>query len=130
MRMVLEDESRIRLEMAGEGFEITAEDISISPYHLLAGSLASCIALVMAPWAERSAIDMEPLTISIDWERAEDGDHRVSCLHRRNPVTDSDRFRSVIPREPDHRFRSKPVTLAGSSEWVTGMNRNRASKRV
>ncbi len=77
MRMVLEDESRIRLEMAGEGFEITAEDISISPYHLLAGSLASCIGLVMAPWAERSGIELEPLTISIDWERAEDGDHRV-----------------------------------------------------
>lgn len=77
MKMVLEDESRIRLEMAGEGFEITGEDISISPYHLLAGSLASCIGLVMAPWAERAGIELEPLTISIDWERAEDGDHRV-----------------------------------------------------
>ena len=47
---------------------------------MLAGSLASCIALVMAPWAERSGIDMEPLTISIDWERAEDGDHRVKRM--------------------------------------------------
>ncbi len=52
------------------------------------------------------------------------------CLHRRNPVTESNRFRSVIPRETDHRFRFIPVTLTGSSEWVTGMNRNRASKGV
>ena len=43
MRMILEDELRIRLDMTGEGFEIASEDVSISPYHLLAGSLASCI---------------------------------------------------------------------------------------
>ena len=77
MRMTLEGQSQIRLEMVGEGFEITSEDISISPYHLLAGSLASCIALVVAPWAERSGLDLEPLTISIGWERASDGHNRV-----------------------------------------------------
>ena len=57
-------------------------------------------------------------------------DRLHACLHRRNPVTESNRFRSVIPRETDHRFRFNPVTLTGSSEWVTGMNRNRASKGV
>ncbi len=41
MRMILESELRIRLEVAGEGFAIASEDIAISPYHLLAGSLAS-----------------------------------------------------------------------------------------
>lgn len=44
MRVVLEGESRIRLEVTGEGFEITAEGVAISPYHLLAASLASCTA--------------------------------------------------------------------------------------
>ncbi len=77
MRMILERESEIRLEMVGDGFEITSADISISPYHLLAGSLASCIALVMVPWAERSGLDLEPLTISIGWERGSDGHDRV-----------------------------------------------------
>ena len=33
--------------MAGDGFEITSEDIAISPYHLLAGSLASCIVFMI-----------------------------------------------------------------------------------
>lgn len=78
--MILEGESQIRLEMPGEGFEITSEDISISHYHLLAGSLASCIALVMAPWAERSGLDLEPLTISIGWERASDGHNQVTHM--------------------------------------------------
>ena len=77
MRMILEGESQIRLEMPGEGFEITSEHISISPYHLLAGSLASCIALVVAPWAERSGVDQELLTISIGWQRASDGHNQV-----------------------------------------------------
>ena len=31
----------------------------------------------MAPWAERSGLDLEPLTISIGWERASDGHNRV-----------------------------------------------------
>ncbi len=80
MRMILEGELRIRLEMAGEGFEITSKDVSISPYHLLAGSLASCIALLVVPWAERSGIALEPATISISWEHAEDGDNRVKHM--------------------------------------------------
>lgn len=35
------------------------------------------------------------------------------CLHRWNPVTDFDRFRSLIPKQTDHRFRGNPVTWAG-----------------
>ncbi len=58
MNMILESELGIRLEMSGQGFEITSEDIAISPYHLLAGSLASCIVLLIQPWAERSGIDL------------------------------------------------------------------------
>ncbi len=42
MRVIPEGEARIRLEATGEGFEITAEGVAISPYHLLAASLASC----------------------------------------------------------------------------------------
>ncbi len=80
MRMTLEGELRIRLEMAGEGFEITSEEVSISPYHLLAGSLASCIALLVVPWAQRSGVALEPATISISWEHAEDVDNRVKWM--------------------------------------------------
>jgi uncharacterized OsmC-like protein len=55
MRVVLEGEQRIRLEMAGEGFEIASEDVPISPYHLLGASLASCTGLMFVSWAPRWA---------------------------------------------------------------------------
>ncbi len=80
MRMILEGELKIRLEMAGEGFEITSEDIAISPYHLLAGSLASCVVLLIQPWAERSGIDAGPVVISVSWEHVGAGDNRVNQM--------------------------------------------------
>lgn len=80
MRMILEGELRIRLELTGEGFEIASEKVPISPYHLLAGSLASCIALLVVPWAERSGIALERATISIGWTHAEDGANRVKHM--------------------------------------------------
>ncbi len=80
MRMILENESRIRLEVSGEGFEIASEDIAISPYHLLAGSLASCIVLLIEPWAERSGIDPGTVVISVGWEHAGDRDNRVKRM--------------------------------------------------
>ena len=80
MRLILEGESGIRFELAGEGFEITSDDVSISPYHLLAGSLASCIALVVTPWAERAGLDPGPVTISIRWEHVGASDYRVKRM--------------------------------------------------
>ena len=81
MRMILEGELKIRLDMTGQGFEITSEDIAISPYHLLAGSLASCIVLLIEPWAERVGIDMAPIIIAVSWEHMGAGDNRVKQMH-------------------------------------------------
>ena len=80
MRMILESELRIRLEVAGEGFAIASEDIAISPYHLLAGSLASCIVLLIEPWAERVGIDTAPVIIAVSWEHVGAGDNQVKQL--------------------------------------------------
>jgi len=80
MRLILEGESTIRFEVAEDGFEITSDDVSISPYHLLAGSLASCIALVVVAWAERAGLDPEPVTISRSWEHVGAADHRVKRM--------------------------------------------------
>jgi putative redox protein len=77
MRIVLESENRIRLERAGEGFEISSEGASISPYHLLAGSLASCTALMFDSWAEEGGINLDRLTVSVSWEMAGDRPNRV-----------------------------------------------------
>ncbi len=80
MRMILEGELKIRLEMTGRGFEITSEDIAISPYHLLAGSLASCIVLLIQPWAEHVGIDIAPVIIAVGWEHVGAGDNRVKQM--------------------------------------------------
>ncbi len=80
MRMILESELRIRLEVAGDGFAIASDDTAISPYHLLAGSLASCIVLLIQPWAERVGIDLGPVVISVGWEHAGDRDNRVKRM--------------------------------------------------
>ncbi len=80
MRLILEDETRIRLEMLGEDFEITSEGLSLSPYHLLGASLASCAALMVASWAESAAIPIEALTVVVSWQMTEDGPKRVAQL--------------------------------------------------
>ncbi len=80
MRMILEGELKIRLDMTGQGFEITSEDIAISPYHLLAGSLASCIVLLIEPWAERVGIDIAPVIIAVSWAHVGAGDNRVKHM--------------------------------------------------
>ena len=80
MRMILESESRVRLEMTGDGFEIASEAVAISPYHLLAGSLASYIVLLIEPWAEHSGLDLQPVTITVGWEHVGGGDNRVKHM--------------------------------------------------
>ena len=80
MRMILESELKIRLEVAGEGFAIASDDIAISPYHLLAGSLASCIVLLIQPWAEGVGIDIAPVIIAVSWEHVGADDNRVKQM--------------------------------------------------
>lgn len=77
MRLVVEAEKRARLDMTGDGFEIASEEASLSPYHLLAGSLASCTVLTLQSWSEGVGIDMAPLTIHLAWEIAEEPPPRI-----------------------------------------------------
>ncbi|WMT88309.1 OsmC family protein [Pelagibacterium sp. 26DY04] len=80
MRLILEDEARIRLELVGEDFEIISEGASLSPYHLLGASLASCTTLMIASWAENAAIPIEALTIVVSWQMTNDGLKRIAQL--------------------------------------------------
>lgn len=80
MRVVLEGERWIRLEMTGEGFEIASEGVSISPYHLLGASLASCTALMFESWAPQTGVDLERLSVSVSWEMAEERPMRVVSM--------------------------------------------------
>ena len=66
--------------MAGDGFEISSEGQPISPYHLLAGSLASCTVLTLQAWAETAGIDMAPLTLHLAWENTEERPKRIARI--------------------------------------------------
>lgn len=68
MRIILEDEARIRLT-AGDGFAFeTAGDTGLSPFHLLAASLGTCTWSVLHSWAHNAGLAMDGLAITVEWE--------------------------------------------------------------
>ena len=77
MRIVLEQEKQLRLEMDGDAFEIASDGAAISPYLLLAASLASCTALAVASWAGEAGVGTDQLAITVSWELAPDRPKRV-----------------------------------------------------
>jgi uncharacterized OsmC-like protein len=80
MRAVVIGESEIRLKMGGEGFDIVAEGAPVSPFHLLAVSLASCTALTVGSWADTVGIDVAPLEIRVRWKTVEERPARVERM--------------------------------------------------
>lgn len=77
MRLILAGEASVRLEAGGTGFEIESEGSPLSPYHMLAGSLASCTMLTVNSWAEQVGIDTSRLAIHISWTNAEERPARI-----------------------------------------------------
>lgn len=80
MRLILIAENRIHLEMAGDEFEIVSEEVALSPYHLLAGGLASCTALTVQSWATAAGIDMQGLMLSTAWTVASERPKRITRM--------------------------------------------------
>ncbi|GAC1652062.1 MAG: hypothetical protein NVS4B3_13750 [Gemmatimonadaceae bacterium] len=123
MRVVLEGETRIRLQLAGDGFEITAEGAAISPYHLLAASLASCTALLMASWARGVGVATQRLSIGVTWEMVEGQPKRVSRIEQilywpelpEDRVRTADRVAKLCPID---------ATLHAGTELTSRVQRN------
>jgi uncharacterized OsmC-like protein len=80
VRLVLTGEDEVRLEAGGSGFEIVAGEAALSPFHLMAGSLASCTLLTVASWAAQAGIDAGGLAISVRWELAAEKPKRVERM--------------------------------------------------
>jgi putative redox protein len=70
--------SRLRLEMETPGFEIDGG--VLSPFHLLAASLASCTAVAVESWASGVGLDATSLAIDVTWELAEERPARVTHI--------------------------------------------------
>ncbi len=80
MQMMLTAENAIRLDIAGDEFEIISEEVALSPYHLLAAGLASCTALTVQSWANAAGIDSQGLTMSIAWTVASERPRRITHM--------------------------------------------------
>lgn len=69
MLIRLHPDDRIRLEAdaAGLGFE-AADGASLSPFHLLAASLATCTYSVLHTWGHNAGVALDGLAIDVAWE--------------------------------------------------------------
>jgi uncharacterized OsmC-like protein len=74
------DEYAIRLELDRPGFSIESDGAPVSPYHLLAASLASCTAVALEGWAHASGLDTTALRIDVRWEITEERPARVTAM--------------------------------------------------
>jgi uncharacterized OsmC-like protein len=69
MRLIMETEDSIRLAPGGP--ELTMEtpgDAALSPFHLLAASLAWCTRSVLVSWAQQASLSVEDLELVVRWE--------------------------------------------------------------
>ena len=68
MKILLESEHRIRLIAGDESFAFEAGDAGVSPFHLLAASLATCTHSVLHGWAHHADLPLEGLEVVVEWE--------------------------------------------------------------
>jgi len=69
MRIILEAEESIRLVDGGGEFVLeSAPGIGLSPFHLLAASLATCTRSVLEGWGREAGLRPEGLEIGVAWE--------------------------------------------------------------
>jgi uncharacterized OsmC-like protein len=81
MKITLLADDAIRLEPDPGPLTIEAPsaEMSYSPFHMLASSLATCTFSVMHSWATQAKVSTEDLTLEVQWRFAEDP-HRVSDI--------------------------------------------------
>lgn len=71
MRIVVTDETEIRVEPAAF-LEIEEQgDAHFGPLHMLAASLATCTVAVLASWAEAVELDLDGLAVHLAWDYVE-----------------------------------------------------------
>jgi uncharacterized OsmC-like protein len=69
MRIILESETSVRLAAGSEGVVLEpARGVALSPFHLLAASLATCTWSVLMGWAGAASLDVAGLELVVAWE--------------------------------------------------------------
>ena len=71
MRIILLSDERIRLENGAPApIAPEAEDISYSPFHMLASGIGTCMFSVLQSWATNAKIPTDHLSMEIGWKSA------------------------------------------------------------
>lgn len=81
MKITLLSDDRIRLDGRPGPMTIEAEsaEMTYSPFHMLASSLATCTHSVLASWATNARLPADDLIIEVGWSFAEEP-HRVGTM--------------------------------------------------
>lgn len=81
MKITLLGDDRIRLDGRAGPMTIEAEsaEMTYSPFHMLASSLATCTYSVLASWATNAKLPTDDLAIEVGWTFAEEP-HRVGSM--------------------------------------------------
>lgn len=74
MRIILSGETEIQLRLGGAELEIESRspEITFSPLHMLAASLATCTYSVLLSWALPAGLEIEDLELILNWEYVDD----------------------------------------------------------
>jgi uncharacterized OsmC-like protein len=81
VKITLLSDERIRLDGRPGPMTIEAEsaEMTYSPFHMLASSLATCTLSVLASWATNAKLPADDLAVEVGWSFAEDP-HRVGSM--------------------------------------------------
>lgn len=81
MKITLLSDDRIRLDGRPGPMTIEAEsaEMTYSPFHMLASSLATCTHSVLASWATNAKLPADDLILEVGWSFAEEP-HRVGAM--------------------------------------------------
>lgn len=75
MRIIVQEDTRITVS-AGETAELSIEaaapELTFSPLHMLAASLATCTLAALAAWAQVAELPVDDLVIGLSWNYVED----------------------------------------------------------
>jgi uncharacterized OsmC-like protein len=68
MRLILESDRSVRLRPGGASFSVESDGVVLSPFHLLAGALATCSWSVLESWSKHAGLALGDLELWVEWE--------------------------------------------------------------
>lgn len=117
MKITLLSDERIRLDPFASALTVEAltPEQPFSPFHMLAGALATCTYSVLFSWASHAKLDAADLALDVTWSFAEDphrvGDMRLTIEWPSLPEGRENAARRVAEMCPIHHTLLHPTSV-------------------